>query len=124
MLCSVPPADSLLQVNKHTAEFSQPGVIQEQTGSTSLCLLMSILTHRSGLRPALQSKCLLCFLKNQHRICHKHRKITRFKSLKNEASWFILIYNETSHARVVFQDSVTIDAMEVKREILHEADNK
>lgn len=34
------------------------------------------------------------------------------------------MYNEVSHARVVFQDSATVDEMEAKREILHEAGNK
>ena len=112
-------ADFLLQMHKHTAELSRPGGIREP-----LCLPLSMLAHRSGPPPALQSKCFLWFVESQHTICHKRREITGFKHLKNEAPWFMLVYSEASHARVVFQDSATVDEMEAKREILHEAGKK
>lgn len=44
-------------------------------------------------------------------------------SLKNEAPW--RIYNEASHARMVFHGSATIDDfIEVKRETVSEGNDK
>ena len=113
---------SLFPVNKHTAEFSHAGVIQEWTGSTSLYLWVPSLTHRSSPPPALQPKYLLHFLKNQQNNT-RTKKFTQYISLKNEAPW--RIYNEASCARMVFHDSATIDDFtEAKRETVREGNEK